>query len=147
MMRKFIQKYITRNDGASAIEFALLAPLLVFMLVATLDFGIFIKQKMMLQSMVSTTADYAMRTQSDDGLETVAEHAYSGNFEKITLSLDFECECSDGVAQVCPSACGLNDYQRRFIRVEAEGIFEPIFPYPGIPENINIQSSARMRID
>jgi Flp pilus assembly pilin Flp len=143
----FLRSYLRLQGGASAIEFALLAPVLVFMLVATLDFGMFIKQKMMLQSMVSTAADYAMRTQSDGGLETVAENAYGGEFENITLIYAFECECSDGVVRQCPTDCAMNDYQRRFIKVDASGVFEPMFPYPGVPSSLTLDSTSRMRID
>ena len=143
----FIKRYIKKERGASATEFALLGPMLIFLLVGTVDFGMFIKQEMQLQEMVSEAVNYAARTQGDVNIQAVAEGAFEGDFSKVTLSTSIECECFDGVLQVCPADCAEDDFERRYVSVSASGTYSPLFPYPGLPERVTLQSDARMRID
>lgn len=146
-MIKFFMHYIKNSHGASATEFSLLAPVLVLLLVGTIDFGLFIKQELQLQKMVSETASYAARIQGDSNLDAVAEGAYEGDFSKVTLDTILECSCSDGAAQTCPADCADDDFERRYVSISASGTYQPLFPYPGLPENMVLQSTARMRID
>jgi len=53
------------TGGASAIEFALLAPILVLALAATLDFGLVVHIRLSLNQAVSASANYAMVNGAD----------------------------------------------------------------------------------
>jgi len=139
--------YIHNQSGASAVEFALLSPLLIFMFVGTIDFGLFIMERMHIQNTAHAVADYVAQVQDDANVQVVAEEAYDRDFSDIVIISEFECECSDGVVDACPITCSSDDYQRRFVRVSASGSFAPLFPYPGIPNNVDLQTTVRMRVD
>lgn len=147
MKNHIFKRFITETKGTSAIEFAFLAPILIFMIIGTLDAGIFIQQKMQLHNAVSSAANYAAQTGEIDNIDTVAAESYDGDINNITLVSEFECECSDGSVTTCPRYCGMNDFQRRFISVSAEGTFSPMFVYPGIPDSIDLSTNVRVRVD
>ena len=56
----FLRKLRQRNDGVSAVEFAVLAPILLFILAATLDFGMVLYARFNLNEAVSASINYAM---------------------------------------------------------------------------------------
>ncbi|MCK5284107.1 MAG: pilus assembly protein [Alphaproteobacteria bacterium] len=142
-----IKKYFKSEYGASAVEFALIAPILILMLIGTVDFGMFIMERMQLQNTAHTVANFVAQTQDDRNIQTIAAESYGANFADITLVSNFTCECSDSTAQTCPVDCGDDDYQRRFINVTASGNFSALFPYPFLPDSMELQSSVRMRVD
>lgn len=146
-LRQIFKHYWRDESGASAVEFIMMAPIFIVLLVGTVDFGFFMTEKMRLQTVAQVTADYVSQTQVDDNAQVVAAESYDGDFEDVTLTSNFTCECSDGTAQECPVSCGDDDYQRRFVDVSASAVFEPIFPYPGLPDNVTLQSTVRMRVD
>lgn len=135
------------EDGASAIEFAILAPVFVLLIAGTLDMGFYVLEKMKLHNVVQTTAAYAARAGETDSVQTVAQETYQGDFSKLNITSALECECSDGVVAQCPLSCGSDDYQRRFVLINGTGNFTTIFPYPGIADSINISTQARVRVD
>lgn len=141
-----IKKYIQNTDGIAAIEFALVAPILIFLIVATVDIGSYVMEDMKLQNTAHATAEYVAMVQSDSNAQTVAAESYRGNPEEITVSSSFSCECADGTPQACPLECGADDYQRRFVTVSVDAAFTPLFPYPGT-NDVNLQGLARMRVD
>lgn len=144
---KFLQEYIRNELGASAVEFALLSPILIVLLIGTVDFGFYIMQSMRLQNVAHASAEYVSQAQDDANVQIIAEEAYAGDFADITLTSEFECECSDGVVDVCPVSCGSNDYQRRYVSVTASGTFQALMPYPGLADDLELESTARMRVD
>lgn len=148
MIRAIFKNYISENEGASAVEFALLAPFFIIVLVATFDFGVYIQERMKIQSTAHTVAEYISVSQSEEGAQTVANEAYSGRNESIDVDTSFSCECGDGVVAECPIVCEEeDDFQRRFVTVSVSGQFDALFPYPGVPETINMSTAVRMRVD
>lgn len=142
-----LKRYLQNRSGASAVEFAFIAPILFTLLVGTIDFGMYAFQKMQIQNTAHSVAEYVMQTQSIDNVETVAQEVYDGNYNAITVASEFVCACSDGVAQECPLNCGSNDTQRRYVNVDISGDFTPIIPYQGISTQMTIESSVRLRVD
>ena len=142
-----IEQYLKNELGASAVEFALFAPLLLVMLFGTVDFGFFTLERMRIQNVAQAAASYVSQVQSDADIQTIAQESYTGDYDDISLTSQFVCTCSDGTAQECPVVCDEDDYQRRFVSVSVSGNFSPILPYPGLAESLNLQSTVRMRVD
>ncbi|MGB0720701.1 MAG: TadE/TadG family type IV pilus assembly protein [Bdellovibrionales bacterium] len=146
-MVQVFKRYVADCVGASAVEFALMAPILIFILIGTVDAGRYVHQRMQMTNAAHTTASYVAQAGDDANAQTVASESYGGDFDDIAVVSEFECECSDGEALACPVACGADDFQRRFVRVAASGTFSPVFPYPVLSEGLTLQSSVRMRVD
>lgn len=135
------------QSGVSAVEFALILPILFFIFLATVDVGYYIKERMQLQNAAQAAAEYVAQTGDDANVQTVAREAYVGNFSTVNMTSEFSCECSDGVVQACPLDCDAGDYQRRFIAVTAERNYEPLFLYPLTSQNAEVRGSVRVRVD
>jgi len=146
-MKTFFESYKRNSDGASAVEFALLAPIFILMIVGTVDMGMYVLQKTQLHNTVHTSAVYVARAADDESLQTIAQETHQGNFEDITVTSAFECECADGAVLSCPASCGSDDYQRRYVLVSGTGSYSSLFPYPGIPQSITISTQSRVRVD
>ncbi|MDH5722031.1 MAG: pilus assembly protein [Alphaproteobacteria bacterium] len=146
-MLKTIKAYLLNTKGASAVEFALLAPILITLLVGTIDYGYYIVQRMELQSVATSVAEYVMIKQNDDNLVTVAGEVYSGNPLDITVTSSYQCQCEGGAPAACPLSCPGDDYQRRYVVVTVSQMHNILFPYPGFDSSVNLQSTARMRVD
>lgn len=146
-MIKFLKSYKTNNEATSAVEFALIAPVILILLIGTMEFGMYIHEKMLLQNTASTVANYIYEMQDDENALEVANETYTGRDASLTLTTEFSCQCSDGIAAECPIDCGESDVERRFVSVSLSGAFTPIFPYPGLPENIAMNTNVRIRVD
>lgn len=147
LMYQRILKWWNCDIGASAVEFALVSPLLILMMIGVVDMGVFAMERMRIQNTAYAAASYVAQVGDDTNVQVIADEAYEGDFNNIVLSSEFECECADGVAQACPSACGDGDYQRRFVNITASGTFDSFFPYPGLPDSVALERSVRMRVD
>src|SRR5262245_48597219 len=59
-LRRLLSGQAESVQGASAVEFAILAPILVFLLVCTLDLGLGFHSKMQVQNAAQAGAQYAI---------------------------------------------------------------------------------------
>lgn len=139
--------YKNNEDGASAVEFALLLPILILLFIGCVDVGYYLMNKMRLQNLSYSVAEYVAQADDDTNVQDIAAEMYEGDYENIELTSQFFCECSDGVAAECPIDCGADDYQRRFVTITADATFSALLPYPGIPNTLDMQSITRMRVD
>jgi Flp pilus assembly protein TadG len=144
---EFFKTYIRQCRASVAVEFSLIAPILIMLLAGTVDVGFYVTERMEVQNTAHAVAEYVSLMQDDANAQTVAEESYGRNIEGLTVNSDFFCECADGVAMECPTVCGGQDYQRRYVRITVNGSFSPIFPFPGVPESVGMQGYARMRVD
>ena len=146
-MRYMLENFLNDLTGTSAVEFVLIAPLVAVLFVGTVDYGIFIREKMRLKNTTISVAEYIAKAGNDLERDTVAAAAYGEGVQDITLTSEFVCECADGITYVCPLDCGEGDYQRRYTSVTATGTFRALFPYPGVADSITLQSTSRSRVD
>lgn len=159
-----IRRFFKTTDGASAVEFALISPLILVMLIGMIDFGFYIYQKMRLENMAQSTADYLVNGGNDDHVQADVLDAYSAGtsgenvdpenpgMTVIDLEIDLQCECNDGTSVNCSlseecSAGGDGGYRRRFYSVGVGTDFETIIPYMFIPSEMRIEGNARIQLD
>lgn len=140
--------------GSVAVELALLAPVLAGMLIGIVDIGTYIHQKMQLQSAARAGAQYAI--QSDGNAEDTA-----GISAAVTASADLDagfsitsvafCGCADGTETTvsvtgCGGTCAGGDNPALSVRVTVTNTFTPIFPYPGLPDSLDLQGQTSLRV-
>ncbi|MCH7929955.1 MAG: pilus assembly protein [Proteobacteria bacterium] len=134
--------------GAAVIEFALLAPIVLLMVVGAIDFGTFIYQKMQLQSAARAGAQYAIQSDATvtdtAGIATAAQIASELDFTGVTLTTTRYCACSDGdetavdAEEGCTGdsastlVCAGDELPGLYVRVNLTGQFTPLFPIAGI---------------
>ena len=122
------------NDGVSAIEFALLAPVLIFAAAATLDLGLAAYERMTMDRLLRGGAQAAMADPGEAQVQDVIEASAEDDFapgQEFTLMVDRYCVCPDDTLIVCTSTCSDGSAPDAFYRLEAvrtyEGLVLPAF--------------------
>jgi hypothetical protein len=118
-------------------------------MVGLTDIGIYIKSRMQLEQISRASVDYVMQGGSESNIKTdVLDYYDPDHADSYLVSTERFCTCADGEAQDCSALnCGSGDYSRQYFEVTINRTLKTLFPYPGIPEELNLQGSARMRLD
>src|SRR5437867_1729893 len=126
------------QSGAALIEFALILPLLLLLLLGGMDLGRVYYYAMAVTQAARAGAQYgaASVARSIDfaGMEQAARDA-AQDIGTVTATADRLCECSDGTPADCRTGtCGAEGRPRIYVRVTTEVTFRALIPYPGIPD-------------
>lgn len=140
--------YISGNDGLAAVEFALIAPFLIALLIGMMDFGMYINQRMQMENIARAAAEYVVKGGEEANVMTdvIAEAVPATELAAFTFDSGSVCECSSDGAEIdCALTCD-EGYQRRFYFFSMSREYTPMFPYPGIPESITLAGDARLQV-
>ncbi len=140
-------RFMHERDGGSAVEFALMSPIFVVMFIGTVDVGLFLMERIQLHNAATAVAQYVVQTENVDELPIVAAQTYEGTIAEIDVQTDFECECDDGIVDVCPANCAAGTYERRFVSVSLAGTYAPLFSYGPFLDSFDMVASVRTRTD
>lgn len=141
--------------GASAVEFALVAPVLVVACLATVDLGMAISQKMDVDQSLRAASQGAMLDLGEDEVEDLAKAVAAENSTiapdsgaaatDLDITVDRFCACPESVSAAvdCESGtCADEASPYVFYRLTAEKEFASLF-LPAIP----ISSSLLVQIE
>lgn len=149
-VRFLSRRLVEDEDGASAIEFALVAPVLVLACLATVDVGLAIGQKMDIDQTLRAASEGAMLDLGRDEVQDLAEAiaaenstvASSGEDESdqssatdLEVTVDRFCACPESASTAvdCDSdSCVDSKTPYVFYRLTAEKEFASLF-LPAIP--------------
>ena len=108
-----------RRSGNAAVEFALIAPVAMLMLVGVTDYGMAVYDRMQLSSAVRAGIQYAMHHSANPAtIEQVVMSALTIDHAAVTVTAAQVCECPGGAAAECDEACP-DGPRRTFIRIDA----------------------------
>jgi len=149
-MRKSInllRELLGSNDGASALEFALLAPVMLMVMVGIVDIGSVIRDKVELNNAAATAARYVLHEEySENNLVGVATGGSALDADDVTAAVETVCGCAGGVVAVCGDDCADGEPSGRYMLVSLTKTNEMIIPYPGFSD-MDITGQSRMRLD
>lgn len=136
------------EEGSSLVELGLLTPVLLLMTLGALDFGRAYYLGMEVTGAAHAGAEYAVQNPTDTAGIQAAVAKDAPNVPNLSVAAPkYGCECSDGTlySANCASipSCTTNYVYRIDVGVSAS--YKPLFPWPGLPSNINLASSASMR--
>jgi len=119
-----LKHWLVDRSGNAAVEFALLVPILLMLVVATVDLGSGFGEKLRLQSAVNSGLQHAMLTQGSAPATTRTVIEHNSN-RPASISVDIICRCQSVVAGCqapCPSRV------QRYVRGSASAPFTtPVF--------------------
>ncbi|MEZ0262363.1 MAG: TadE/TadG family type IV pilus assembly protein [Alphaproteobacteria bacterium] len=144
------RKFIRHTDGAAAVEFALLAPLFITMMMGIADFGVYINQRMQVENLARAAVEYVVKGGQEEnvGADVMEATLPPDELEEVTYEAQTVCECSSaGETGVCGTSCDNGDYQRRFYSMSITRVYNPLFTYPGLPSQVTITGYARLQVD
>jgi len=141
---------LARHRGANAaIEMALIAPALVFMIVGTADYGTAIYRRMQVQHAAQAGADFAMRNGFNSAaiMTAVTSATAFAGLEAVPAPVE-SCGCASAGAvtpAICGTTCAGGVAAGRYISVSARGTYTTILPYPGIPTSLTFDATSMAR--
>jgi Flp pilus assembly protein TadG len=133
--------------GVTAIEFAVIAPIMIGMFISIADLGLGLYTQVQLANAAQAGAAYAMQKgYNGDTMRTVAQA--STRLTSVTVATSQFCGCpsTTGVTvTTCASSCGDGLTAGTFAQVIASKAYSTLLSYPGIPSTINMSETATAR--
>lgn len=125
-MIRFISRLLRNLGGQSAVEFALIAPVLVVGLVGAVDQGFNLYQRSDLESAMRSGAQYFMNGGKDiDTAVSIVDAAWTDRPEGAVVESSKFCMCGETVS-VCNKLCPDKSYPVSYHRITAAVTFEGI---------------------
>jgi Flp pilus assembly protein TadG len=139
----------TRSErGSALLEFSLLASGLLLLCLGFIDFSLAIGKAITLMSAAQAGARFgAAEGNSNDtaGMTTAAQKAAYG-ITGMTVNTTTTCSCSAGGSVVsCSTVCNTYDLPVQYVQVQTAASVPLLFNFAGIPLNVKMSGSARLR--
>ncbi|MDH5772691.1 MAG: pilus assembly protein [Rhodospirillaceae bacterium] len=144
-MPRMVQIFARSESGISAVEMALIAPVLMIIFLGLVDYGIAIFSKLELTSSVRAGAQYALINSTNmAAIQTTVIN--SSNLDPANLAVNMPyvtCECSNGTVDatclvVCPAGV-----LRHYVVIDATYTYVPFF----LPTNIVLNATSSIRVE
>ena len=136
-----------RESGSALVEFALVSPLLLVILLGAIDFGRVSYAAMALTNAARAGAQYgaqSLATSTDySGMQAAAIRSSSLDIAGMTAAASRRCECA-GSAQACNGTCLTT--LRIYVMVTTAKDFFTITHLPGYPHSLSLSRSAILRV-
>jgi Flp pilus assembly protein TadG len=135
--------------GTSLVEFAIMLPVLVFLLIGLIEVGRYtyfaILAANSARAGVAYGAQNALTAFNTTGIQNAALQD-AQNIANFTVTPNVFCSTDGVTVSTCPSGTGPTPPLYYYVQVSTTGTFSSLLNYPGIPNHIPISGSAVMRV-
>ena len=137
---------VCRDSGAStAIEAAIIFPVLLSLVIGTVDYALYVMDNMRLAKGVASAVQFAMyNSNNDEGIRQVAYTASKFTSSQASVAVQHFCECPNS-ASSCTDNCPNDNHQKIFVSVAMQYAYTPLLPYPFVTSAI-ISRSASIQV-
>lgn len=149
-------RFLWRNcEGTSAIELALILPVIAAMIVPLTDLGMGAYAKMQVQNAAQAGAEYAAKNASSGfnatNISTAVTNATGMGGISANPAPSESCACvsgttiTDTTAPPCSTGCASGS-EGIFVTVNAQATYTTLFPYPGIASPLTLNATSVVRV-
>ena len=136
-----------------SLEFALVVPFLMLLVMGAYDFGRGFMEKQRLNGAARAGAQYALANYNKDTTTLYAGAVQSAHLdaedpdEILQVVPNIYCMCLDNTVVTCgvSGSCTGGEVPMRYIEVDVSGPFEFLFDYPMTEGTMTLQGHAEMR--
>ena len=142
---------VSRTRGQSVLEFALLLPVMLLLMVGIIEVGRFAYYSILVANAARAGAQYGaqgLATAADTpGIQAAAEND-GQNLAQLTVTASQQCGCNGAsLSGTCPATgCSTPNHPLVYVQVQASGTFNSLFNYPGLPPSFTVSSTEKMRV-
>lgn len=150
-----LRAFWKERKATSAIELALVLPLIAGMIIPLTDLGMAAYTKMEVQNAAQAGADYALKNAqagfnaTNIGTAVTSATGLSGVSANPAPSQSCACisgaTITDTTAPPCSTGCASGN-EGVYVTVNAQASYTPLFPYPTIPSAITFNATSTVRI-
>jgi Flp pilus assembly protein TadG len=137
------------ESGTSMIEFALVLPVLVFLMIGLIEVGRYTFFGILAANAARAGVQYGAQdlyhAQDTSGMKNAAL-ADGQNLTQWTATPSYLCSVNGGSLQTCNTSSIPPSGTVYYVKVAVSGSFRSLLNYPGIPNNVPINGSAVMRV-
>ena len=149
-IRQAARRFIVATEGAALVEFSLFAPILLPMIVCTMDFGLGIYRNMQVQHAAQAGAQYAIAHGYDSSsISSAVTNAtdFAGISASPAPNQFCGCPTDTGVTVVtCPATCDGGVVAGIYVTVSAQATYNTIVPYPLVGSSFALSAQSTVRI-
>jgi Flp pilus assembly protein TadG len=145
---KITRNFLKLQNGGIAVEFVLLVPLILMVLVLIGDFGSYLLKKQSLSSVtrsvitvVSNSPNFAI---NQPALLSMAQNSLGPSATNVVLNVTSTCSCN-GAQTNCANTCNGNP-SRMEVQANLSYDHALMFPYPGLGQTLQISDNLVFRI-
>jgi Flp pilus assembly protein TadG len=135
------------SRGQSFVEFAIVVPVLLLILLVIADFSRVFYTAIELNNAARAGTQYGIQSPANAadtaGMVQAAKNDASG-ISGVSATASEYCECVDGSTQACNSGSPCRD-MRVYVEVDTSGTFQTLLNYPGIPASTSLNGKSVMR--
>ncbi|MCP5381612.1 MAG: pilus assembly protein [Kordiimonadaceae bacterium] len=151
MIKNIKTKLLSDERGASLVEMALILPILLLLMVGSLDLGSAFVRKMELSNAAKAGIQYAMVRKPVEGDVTAISNAVTesiGDTGNDTTDIDVELYCMcDGAKQLCTNVCA-DENVSAFVNVTVtENYTTPYFNYNWLFSEFPLKESQTIQLN
>lgn len=146
--RRSVGSIVTDDDGLALLEMALILPVLLLLIMGTIDLSRIVAAGLDLEQAAQRTTDFALskRPQSADGTYLKKEAVAASGVAASNVTVDIFLECN-GVRQSSFSAiCPAGQQRARYVSVTILDQIEPGFDWAGFSSFLGFQLSPTVAI-
>ena len=141
---------LRRNDGVAALEFALITPVLVGLLVPLTDLGMGFYQQMQVRDAAAAGSQYASRHGwNSAAIQNAVTSATSLGSISASPAPAQSCGCPNGAsisASSCSATCPDGQLAGTYVTVNAQSAYTPLIPYPVLGSTLTLTAQSIVRI-
>jgi len=139
------------EDGAIAVEWALVALFLGFLMLGAFNFGTAALHKMEMANAVRAGLQYAVVRKPIQGdtsqiSTTVLNAAPADKLGTRSLTVAVFCQCPDSSSVACGGTCSSGD-PRTFVSIQMQEDYDTLVKMPGIDQRLSFQTSGSVRLN
>jgi Flp pilus assembly protein TadG len=148
-----IRSLVRKENGTSAVEFALVAPILILLFMGIVEFGRYAYYAILASHAARAAASWGAQNgttaKSISGMTAVA-FADGGSLSNWTttpggISANPMCSVNGGALQACTGS--INPANTiYYVQVSVTGQFNTLIRYPGIPNPVTVSGSSTIRV-
>jgi Flp pilus assembly protein TadG len=135
--------------GSSFVELAILVPVILLMCCGTMDFARIVYAGIEVSGAAKAGVQFGALTPGNSGNTTGMVQAATNDaadLSGLTATARNFCSCDGGANEVDCSSSGCGTTPSGYVSVTANYTFNTLFPWPGIPNSINLARTAKMRV-
>jgi Flp pilus assembly protein TadG len=151
VLRILMRSFRRCERGTSAVEFAILAPVMIFLAIGMIDVGRYTYYAILAANAARAGAQYGAQDLAHLAQTTPIQNAATADGAGLAWQFSPAPACkisiNGGAMSPCPSggstpATGTVYY----MQVNVSGTFNTLVPYPGIGKTITVSGSSTMRV-
>ena|ERR1700686_1191058 len=138
------------SEGVAAVEFGLITPVLIGLLVPLTDLGMGFYQQMQVRDAAAAGAQYALRHGwNSTAIQNAVTSATGLGSISASPAPGQSCGCPNATSvsiSTCNSTCSDGQPAGTYVTVNAQSVYTPLLPYPVLGSDVTLTAQSIVRI-